>query len=82
MQLKKLKGEDEVFPPAIQLHKVLHILNFLNCPDQGLTPTERHWQPQELTVRPQALWKNVLIGKWHGPTPILMWTQGHAFCFS
>jgi transposase InsO family protein len=49
MQLKKLKGGDEVLPPASQLHKTLYILNFLNCPEQGLTPAERDWQPQELS---------------------------------
>jgi transposase InsO family protein len=42
MQLKKLKGGDEVLPPASQLHKALYTFNFLNCPEQGLTPTERH----------------------------------------
>jgi transposase InsO family protein len=31
MQLKKLKGGDEVLPPASQLHKDLYTLNFLNC---------------------------------------------------
>jgi hypothetical protein len=34
MQLKELQGGDE--------HKALYTLNFLNCPEQGLTPTERH----------------------------------------
>jgi hypothetical protein len=42
MQLQKLKGGDEVLPPIIQLHKPLYTLNFLNCPEQGLTPAERH----------------------------------------
>jgi hypothetical protein len=73
MQLKKLKGGDEVLPLASQLCKGLYILNFLNCPEQGLTCAERHWQLQVLTVRPQILWKNVLTGKWHGPNPVLMW---------
>jgi hypothetical protein len=57
-------------------------LIFLNCPEQGLTPTERHWQPQELTGRPQVLWENVLTGKWHSTSPVLMWGQGHACVFS
>jgi transposase InsO family protein len=34
MQLKKLKGGDEVLSPATQLHKALYTLNFLNCPEQ------------------------------------------------
>jgi hypothetical protein len=29
MQLKKLKGGDEVLPPANQLHKALYTLKFL-----------------------------------------------------
>jgi transposase InsO family protein len=41
MQLKKLKGGDEVLSPTSQLHKALYTLNFLNCPEQGLIPTER-----------------------------------------
>jgi hypothetical protein len=73
MQSKKLKGGDEVLPPASQMHKALYTLNVLNCLEPGLTPTEKHWQPQKPTVRPQVLWKNVLTGKWHGPSPILMW---------
>jgi transposase InsO family protein len=63
MQLKKLKGRDEVLLPASQLHKALYTLNFFNCPEQCLTPTERHWQLQELIVGSQVLWKNVLTGK-------------------
>jgi hypothetical protein len=74
MQLKRLKGGDEVLPPASQMHKDLYTLNFLNCPEQGLTPTEWHWQPQEVTVKPQGLWKNVLPGKLHGPSPVPMWS--------
>jgi transposase InsO family protein len=53
MQLKKLKGGDEVLPQ----------LNFLNFPEQGLTFTEGHWQSLEPSVRPWVLWKNVLFGK-------------------
>jgi hypothetical protein len=34
MQLQKLKGGDEVLPPANQLHKALYTLNFLNCSEQ------------------------------------------------
>jgi hypothetical protein len=45
------------------LHKALHTLNFLNCLEWGLIPAERHWQLEELTGRPQVLWKNVLTGK-------------------
>jgi hypothetical protein len=71
MQLQKLKGGDEVTPPASQLSKAL--CSFLNCTEQGFTPAERHWQSQEQTVRPLVFWKNVLTGKWHGPSPILMW---------
>jgi hypothetical protein len=81
MQLQKLKGVDEVLPPVSQLHKALYTFNFLNCPERGLTPTERHWQPQKLIVNPQVSWKNVLTGKCHGPSPVLMWGQGHV-CFS
>jgi hypothetical protein len=40
MQIKKLKGGDEVLPPASQLHKALYTPNFLNCPEQGLKPAE------------------------------------------
>jgi transposase InsO family protein len=81
MQFKKLKDGDEVLSPAIQLHKVLHTLHFLNCPEQGLTSAEKHWQPQEPTVRPQVLWKNVLTGKLHNPSLVLMWGQGHVCVF-
>jgi hypothetical protein len=42
MQIKKLKGGDEVLPPASQLRKALYTLNFLNCPEQSLTSTEKH----------------------------------------
>jgi transposase InsO family protein len=73
MQLKNLKGGDEVLPPDSQIHKALYTLNLLNCPEQGLTPAERHWQPQEPTVSPLVLWKDVLTDKWHGPSPVLMW---------
>jgi hypothetical protein len=62
MQIQKLKEGDEVLPPVSQLHKALYILNFLNCPKQGLTPAERHWQSQEPTIRPRNFWKNVLTG--------------------
>jgi hypothetical protein len=78
MQLKKLKEGDEACHPASQLHKALYTINVLNCPEQGLTPTERHQQSQKLTVRPQFLWKDSLTCKWHGPSPVLMWGQGHA----
>jgi hypothetical protein len=59
----------------------LYIPLFFELPRQGLTPAERHWQPQELTVRPQFLWKNVLTGKWHSPSPVLMWGREHACVF-
>jgi hypothetical protein len=77
IQLKKLKGGDEVLPPGSQLHEILYTLNFFYCPEYSLTPTERHWQPQGLTGRPPVLWENVLTGKFHGPTPVLMGGQGH-----
>jgi hypothetical protein len=80
MWLQVLKGGNEVIPPASQLHKALYTLNFLNCPEQGLTPTESHWQSQEPIVRPQVLWKNVLTCKWHGTDPVV--GSRACLCFS
>jgi hypothetical protein len=69
------------FPQLPNYIKPYIHLNFLNCPEQGLTSTERHRQSQEPTVRPQVLCKDVLTGKWHGPSLVLMWGQGHTCVF-
>jgi hypothetical protein len=61
--------------------KIYIFLIFLNFPEQGLTPTERLWQPQESTGGPQFLWKNMFTAQWHSPSPVPMWGQGHACVF-
>jgi hypothetical protein len=68
------------FPQLANYIKLYTTLNFLTA-QNSLTPTERYWQLQELPVRPQILWKNVLTGKWPGPSPVLMWGHGHAYVF-
>jgi hypothetical protein len=75
--IRKTKRGDTL-PPATMLNKALYTLDFLTYTNQELTTAEKHWdKPSKATF----LWKDVLLGTWVGPSPVLMWDPGLACVF-
>jgi hypothetical protein len=66
---------------ATQTYKAPFTFSFLNCSESGFTPMEKHWEHRNKQHLPQALWKDVMTGAWQGPSPVLLWGQGHACVF-
>jgi hypothetical protein len=79
VQLQRQEGGDS--SPATQINKALFTLNFLKCSESGFTPAKKHWEHHNKQHLPQVLWKDVRTGAWQGPSPVLLWGQGHACVF-
>lgn len=66
--------------PKERLSLALFTINFLNLDIHGRSAADRHVSPQP-SVMGYVKWKDVLMGQWNGPDPVLTWARGSVCVF-
>ena len=64
----------------LERDKTLLYFKFFNLDKEGHTASEHHWNPSR-TEKPLVMWKDVLLNKWKGPDPVLIWGRGSVCVF-
>ena len=82
IQIQKLQeGEFKYSSPHQILHHALFVINNLNVDSSGAAAMLRHWCPEQQNKKPLVKWKDLLIGQWKGPDPLLTSGRGYACVF-
>lgn len=76
----KQKGETARTTPKDKLNLALFTLNFLILDTEGRSIGGQHWNTTN-RPKPSIMWKDVLMGTWKGPDPVLIWGQGSVCIF-